>query len=145
MYDLYAVANHLGGMSGGHYTAMVKCNAEVLSRPAVNGIGTELSRSSSYDRNPPLVPVDSAERQDAAWMCFDDDVVTAIPAQALEATIVSGERRACPVMRMGVISSRYRSLYASFTRATASFPSIPYPHLMPVLDIANQIYLYPLY
>ena len=132
-------------MSGGHYTAMVKCNAEVLSRPAVNGIGTELSRSSSYDRNPPLVPVDSAERQHAAWMCFDDDVVTAIPAQALEATIVSGERRACPVMRMGVISSRYRSLYASFTSATASFPSIPYPHLMPVLDIANQIYLYPLY
>jgi Ubiquitin carboxyl-terminal hydrolase len=27
-YDLYAVANHLGGMSGGHYTAFVKCERE---------------------------------------------------------------------------------------------------------------------
>ena len=24
LYDLYAVSNHLGGMSGGHYTAFVK-------------------------------------------------------------------------------------------------------------------------
>ena len=80
-------------MSGGHYTAMVKCNAEVLPRPAMNGSGMELLRSSSYDRNPPSVPVESTERPDAAWMCFDDDVVTAIPAQALEATIVSGERK----------------------------------------------------
>ena len=78
-------------MSGGHYTAMVKCNAEVLPRPALNGNGAELSRSYSYDRNPPpSAPVESTERPDAAWMCFDDDVVTAIPAQALEATIVSG-------------------------------------------------------
>lgn len=91
LYDLYAVANHLGGMSGGHYTAMVKCNAEVLPRPALNGNGAELSRSYSYDRNPPpSAPIESTERPDAAWMCFDDDVVTAIPAQALEATIVSG-------------------------------------------------------
>jgi len=26
LYDLYAVANHIGGMSGGHYTAFVRCD-----------------------------------------------------------------------------------------------------------------------
>ena len=39
MYDLYAVANHLGGMSGGHYTAMVKCEAEVVTLKGSGGGG----------------------------------------------------------------------------------------------------------
>ena len=31
LYDLYAVSNHLGGMSGGHYTAFVKVSNYQLS------------------------------------------------------------------------------------------------------------------
>jgi Ubiquitin carboxyl-terminal hydrolase len=92
LYDLYAVANHLGGMSGGHYTAMVKCNTDALSlptiRPAANSSSPDLLRSYSLDRSIP-----SLDRPDNTWMCFDDDVVTAIPAQAVEDTVVSGEIR----------------------------------------------------
>ena len=94
LYDLYAVANHLGGMSGGHYTAMVKCNTDGLSlptlRPAANSSSPDLLRSYSLDRSN---GVPSLDRPDNAWMCFDDDVVTAIPTQMLEEVVVSGERR----------------------------------------------------
>lgn len=96
LYDLYAVANHLGGMSGGHYTAMVKCNTDALNlptnRPAANSSSPDLLRSYSLDRS---FGTPSLDRPENTWMCFDDDVVTAIPTQVLEDTVVSGERRSC--------------------------------------------------
>ena len=134
MYDLYAVANHLGGMSGGHYTAMVKCDADTANsllytaidnNSAINNnnnnnsnisnvaLGSNNQNSSETPTNllrarstssacsaaavsvkeesdnPQFSPLGTT--LDTAWMCFDDDVVSAIPLHALESTIVSGK------------------------------------------------------
>ena len=70
LYDLYAVSNHLGGMSGGHYTAFVKCEIE-------EGAGGK----------PTHADADVAE--ESAWMLFDDDVVSVVPEARVEASIVS--------------------------------------------------------
>ena len=128
LYDLYAVANHLGGMSGGHYTAMVKCDSDTansllntaidsnsninsnISNAAValnNQNSSETpsnllrarSTSSACSAAAGSVKEESDNPQssplgttlDTAWMCFDDDVVSAVPLHALESTIVSGE------------------------------------------------------
>ena len=132
MYDLYAVANHLGGMSGGHYTAMVKCDADTAnnllftaidSNSAINNNNnniisngamgsnnqnssetpTNLLRATSTSSACSAAAVSVKEESDnlqfsplgttldTAWMCFDDDVVSAIPLHALESTIVSGK------------------------------------------------------
>ena len=130
MYDLYAVANHLGGMSGGHYTAMVKCildnnnihpknnSSHSNNNNSTHNNSTNNSNNSSqnnsqynnrngmrntsnhdnnnnngtnYPENQDLVLDLPDTHQDAAWMCFDDDVVTAVPLNALESTIVSGK------------------------------------------------------
>jgi hypothetical protein len=61
-YDLYAVSNHLGGMSGGHYTAFVKCEMEEGADAPGGG---------------------------SAWMHFDDDVVSVVPEDRVESAIVS--------------------------------------------------------
>lgn len=31
------------------------------------------------------------KESDAVWMCFDDDIVTPVPLESLEATIVTGQ------------------------------------------------------
>lgn len=91
LYDLYAVANHLGGMSGGHYTAMVKCESDTTPIHAIRpaNSSSEIARSASNDRHPAL-SAEKGEKPEPVWTLFDDDVVTVIPPNALEATIVSG-------------------------------------------------------
>jgi Ubiquitin carboxyl-terminal hydrolase len=124
LYDLYAVANHLGGMSGGHYTAMVKCNTDALSlptiRPAANSSSPDLLRSYSLDRG-----TSSLDRPDNAWMCFDDDVVTAIPAHAVEDTVVSGERRSSYYHHFISVSCILR--YCSLLILSCFSPPLPSP------------------
>ena len=88
---------------------MVKCDVDNSSQKGSQGnidinsqhsIRASLKQSSSHDNSNgngyldiPDLGADPAEGpSDAAWMCFDDDVVTAVPLHSLEATIVSGER-----------------------------------------------------
>lgn len=56
LYDLYAVANHMGGMSAGHYTAYVNC-------------GLDSSES-----------VFGASVSDGQWTLCDDEFVEEVPA-----------------------------------------------------------------
>lgn len=46
VYDLFAVVNHLGGMSGGHYTAYVKCGTN-SPIPVATGGGVVAGRNTS--------------------------------------------------------------------------------------------------
>ena len=65
-YDLFAVANHLGGMTGGHYTAFAK------AVPCARDGAEEVASSFPCDSN-----VDGFQ-----WLHFDDDVVEEInPSQ----------------------------------------------------------------
>jgi ubiquitin carboxyl-terminal hydrolase 4/11/15 len=88
LYDLYAVANHLGGMSGGHYTAFVKCESEGNTmKDMINSNTTEedITPATGVFDGSNIRVTDSGGN----WMCFDDDVVTAVPVDALESTIVT--------------------------------------------------------
>lgn len=99
-------------MSGGHYTAMVKCEADnsitntnslLMNKVDSNGENGLIdirarSTSSAHSAGANSIKDDSDSTKvstlgsslDTAWLCFDDDVVSAVPLHALESTIVSG-------------------------------------------------------
>jgi ubiquitin C-terminal hydrolase len=72
IYDLYAVANHIGDLSRGHYTAFVNCQGD-----------------STVDPKTPKAPLESMDAHESVkgrWFLFDDDAVEEVPASR----IVSG-------------------------------------------------------
>lgn len=75
IYDLYAVANHIGDMTRGHYTAFINCQVDSptdakTGRPVSEVIDNPQNDLSSKGR----------------WFLFDDDVVEEVPASR----VVSG-------------------------------------------------------
>lgn len=116
-YELYGVVNHLGGMYGGHYVAMAKCEQIVLPTPSTtsngNGNGAEdaaetvtsNTNSGSTQRTPiafqdyvyshgggSLHPV-----QTKKWLKFDDEFVLEVSNtnNPIETAICTGKLLCC--------------------------------------------------
>ena len=105
--------NHLGGMSGGHYTAFIKCatvDPTSLGSGAHNINNLLKSASNSSDGNNNSVFLDSANyyknpleahryhqyarcadaNTGGSWFLFDDDLVLPVPEIEIETHVVSG-------------------------------------------------------
>ena len=75
IYDLYAVANHIGDMTRGHYTAFINCQ---IDSPADLKTGRSAAEVIDNPQN------DSCSK--GRWFLFDDDVVEEVPSSR----VVSG-------------------------------------------------------
>ena len=117
------MVNHLGGMSGGHYTAFIKCatvdptslgsgahNINNLLKSAVNAEGnTVFLDSTNFYKNPLEANRyhQYARCADAntggAWFLFDDDLVLPVPEIEIETHVVSGMYYYCNMLSCSLL------------------------------------------
>lgn len=73
MYDLYGVANHIGDMTRGHYTAFVNCQVDSMGDLKGQPSSDRLDAEQTYD-----LPSSRGR-----WFLFDDDLVEEVPANRI--------------------------------------------------------------